>query len=97
MPRSIRAAALLALAAPAGLAAQRPAVSPVLPRVWQRDTTLTVWLFVRPGVPLERAAARAAAAGARVRVRSRWLHALGADVPTAGLRELARETLLRRI
>ncbi len=97
MPRSIRAAALLALAAPAGLAAQRPAVSPVLPRVWQRDTTLTVWLFVQPAVPLERAAARAAAAGARVRVRSRWLHALGVDVPTAGLRELAREALLRRI
>src|SRR5207249_8829444 len=64
---------------------------------WQRDTTLTVWLFVRPGFPLERAAARGAAAGERVRVRSRWLHALGADVPTAGLRELARETLLRRI
>jgi subtilase family protein len=95
--RSLRAAALLALAAPAGLAAQRPAVSPVLPRVWHRDTTLAVWLFVRPSVPLDQAAARAVAAGARVRMVSRWLHALGAVVPTAGLRELAQTTVLRRI
>jgi len=72
-------------------------VSPVLPRMWQRDTTLTVWLFVRPDVPLARAAARATAAGARLRVHSRWLHALGADVPTAALRQLARDALLRRI
>jgi subtilisin family serine protease len=65
--------------------------------MWQRDTTLTVWLFVRPAVPLARAAASAAAAGARLRVHSRWLHALGADVPTAALRQLARDLLLRRI
>jgi len=65
--------------------------------MWQRDTTLTVWLFVRPDVPLARAAARATAAGARLRVHSRWLHALGADVPTAALRQLARDALLRRI
>jgi len=97
VPRSLRAAALSALAFPAGLVAQRPAVSPVLPRMWQRDTTLTVWLFVRPDVPLARAAARATAAGARLRVHSRWLHALGADVPTAALRQLARDALLRRI
>lgn len=97
----LAAAALLAMVAsfanPAPLPAQRPAVSPVLPRVWQRDTTLSVWLFVRPSIPLEQAAERAAAAGARVRVRSRWLHALGADVATATLRDLARETMLRRI
>jgi len=65
--------------------------------MWQRDTTLTVWLFVRPDVPLARAAARATAAGARLRVHSRWLHALGADVPTAALRQVARDALLRRI
>jgi len=65
--------------------------------MWQRDTTLTVWLFVRPAVPLARAAARAAAAGARLRVHSRWLHALGADASTAALRQLARDALLRRI
>ena len=65
--------------------------------MWQRDTTITVWLFVRPDVPLARAAARATAGGARLRVHSRWLHALGADVPTAALRQLARDALLRRI
>src|SRR5256886_161284 len=97
VPRSLRAAALFALAFPAGLVAQRPAVSPVLARMWQRDTTLTVWLFVRPAVPLARAAASAAAAGARLRVHSRWLHALGADASTAALRQLGRDALLRRI
>jgi len=97
VPRSLRAAALFALAFPAGLVAQRPAVSPVLARMWQRDTTLTVWLFVRPDVPLARAAESAAAAGARLRVHSRWLHALGADAPTAALRRLGRDAMLRRI
>ena len=97
MARSLRAAALFALAFPAGLVAQRPAVSPVLTRLWQRDTTLTVWLFVRSDVPLARAAASASAAGVRVRVHSRWLHALGADAPTTALRQLARDALLRRI
>src|SRR2546430_16702211 len=65
--------------------------------MWQRDPTLTVWLFVRPAVPLARAAASAAAAGARLRGHSRWLHALGADASTAGLRQLARGAPLRRI
>jgi subtilisin family serine protease len=84
---------------PAGLAAQRPAVSPVLPRIWQRaqDTTLSVWLFARPGVPLDTAAARAAALGARVRIRSRWLHAISVDAPSAALRLLAQDPRLRRI
>ncbi len=99
MRRSFRAAALLGLALPTGLAAQRPAVSPVLPRVWQRDTTITVWLFVRPAVSLDEAARRVAEAGrgTRVRAQSRWLHAIGADVPTSALQRLAREPLFRRI
>jgi hypothetical protein len=82
---------------PASLSAQRPAVSPVLPRVWARDTVISVWLFVRPGAPLEAAAARAAGLGARVRVRSRWLHAISVDAPTAALRALAQDPDLRRI
>jgi subtilisin family serine protease len=94
-----RAAALLWLAFPATLAAQRPAVSPVLPRVWQRvqDTTLSVWLFVRPTASLDAVADRAAALGARVRMRSRWLHAISVDAPTAALRVLAQDRDLRRI
>jgi hypothetical protein len=84
---------------PAGLAAQRPAVSPVLPRVLGRvqDTTLSVWLFARPGASLETVSNRAIAGGARVRVRSRWLHAVSADVPSATLRVLLQDRDLRRI
>ncbi len=84
---------------PAGLAAQRPAVSPVLPRLLSRvqDTTISVWLFARPTASLEAISERAAAAGARVRVRSRWLHAVSADVPAAVLRQLLQDRDLRRV
>ena len=84
---------------PAGLAAQRPAVSPVLPRLLERvqDTTVSVWLFARPGASLDVVSDRAAAAGARVRVRSRWLHAISADVPSAALRTFLQDRDLRRI
>src|SRR5437899_6323647 len=84
---------------PAGLAAQRPAVSPVLPRLLSRvqDTTISVWLFARPTASLDAISERAAAAGARVRVRSRWLHAVSADVPAAALRQLLQDRDLRRV
>jgi len=84
---------------PAGLAAQQPAVSPVLPQLLQRvqDTTVSVWLFARPGVSLDALSERVAAAGARVRVRSRWLNAISADVPSATLRALLQDRDLRRI
>jgi len=97
--RPFRAAALLWLAFPTSLAAQRPAVSPVLPRVWQRaqDTTLSVWLFARATASLADVADRAAALGARVRVRSSWLHAVSVDAPTAALRVLAESRDLLRI
>jgi hypothetical protein len=84
---------------PAGLAAQRPAVSPVLPRLLARvqDTTVSVWLFARPTASLDSISDRVAAAGARVRVRSRWLHAISADVPAAVLRQLLQDRDLRRV
>src|SRR5437867_2942864 len=84
---------------PAGLAAQQPAVSPALPRALTRlqDTTISVWLFVRPGAALDDISDRVAAAGARVRVRSRWLHAISADVPASVLRQLLKDRDLRRI
>jgi hypothetical protein len=98
-PRPARqwVAALLALATPIGVAAQRPTLAPPLARALGRDTTFTVWLFVRPGVSLADASARVTQAGAGVRNRSRWLHALGADVPTAALVALAREPALRHV
>src|SRR6266850_123933 len=84
---------------PAGLAAQRPAASPVLPRLLARvqDTTVSVWLFAQPAASLDKISDRAAALGARVRVRSRWLHAVSADVPAAALRQLLQERDLRRV
>lgn len=84
---------------PAGLAAQRPAVSPALPQLLGRvqDTTVSVWLFARPSASLETLSNRLAASGARVRVRSRWLHAISADVPSAALRALLLDRDLRRI
>ena len=68
---------------PVGLAAQQPAVSPALPRLLSRvqDTTVSVWLFARPVTSLDDVAQRVTAAGGRVRVRSRWLHAVSADLP----------------
>ena len=84
---------------PASLAAQRPALSPALPHVLQRpqDTTLSVWLFLRPQAQLGVVAERARTLGARVRVQSRWLHAISVDAPTSTLRALAQERSLRRI
>src|SRR4029077_2169245 len=84
---------------PAGLAAQRPAVSPVLPRLLSRvqDTTVSVWLFARPAASLDTISERVAAAGGRVRVRSRWLEAVSADVSAAALRRLLQDPDLRRI
>src|SRR5204863_8245205 len=78
---------------PAGLAAQQPAVSPVLPRFLARqlNTTVSVWLFARPEVSLDVLRDRLATAGARVRVQSRWLPAVSADVPGDPLRALLRD------
>ncbi len=86
---------------PAGLAAQRPAVSPVLPRIWTRlpDTTLSAWVFLRPQASLATVSDRIAATGGgvRVRVRSRWLHAISIDAPARALRALSQDRDLRRI
>lgn len=90
-------AVLLALAVPAGLAAQRPSISPPLARALSRDTTITVWLFVRWDTPLAEAAQRLERAGATVRVASRWLHAVSAKVSTGGLSMLARERVWRHL
>ncbi len=71
----------------------------MLPRLLSRvpDTTVSVWLFARPAASLEVIGARAGALGARIRVRSRWLHAVSADVPAAVLRQLLQDRDLRRI
>lgn len=84
---------------PAGLAAQQPAVSPALPRLLSRvqDTTVSVWLFARPEASLETLGSRVTASGGRLRVRSRWLHAVSADLPATALRAFLQDRTLRRI
>lgn len=78
-------------------AAQRPAVSPPLARALTRDTSFTVWLFLRPGISFATARERVAAAGGTVRVASRWLHALSARAPSPTLRILAQDPMFRRM
>ncbi len=62
-----------------------------------QDTTISVWLFLQPWASLDEVAQRTAAAGARVRVRSRWLNAISADAPATALRQLMRDRDLKRI
>src|SRR5512146_336896 len=96
--RGLWAVGLLAWAWPATrLVAQRPTLSPPLAAALGHDTTLTVWLFVRPDVSLADASARAAILGAGVRTTSRWLHALSTRTSTAVLSRLARERWVRRL
>lgn len=90
-------AAVLALAVPTGLAGQRPSISPPLERVLSRDTTVTVWLFVRRDVPLTLARQRLEQAGATTRVASHWLHAVSVQIPTVALAALTRERFLRHL
>ena len=95
--RAALTAALLGAALPPAARAQQPAVSPALAAAWSRDTTFTVWLFARERVSLDSVASIATAAGARVRTRSRWLHAVSVSAPAAALRGLGRDRTLRRI
>jgi hypothetical protein len=90
-------AGLLTLAAPLRLAAQRPAVSAPLALALRRDTTLTVWIFLRDDVTLAEGTRRAVAVGAGVRVSSRWLHAVSVTAPSAVLTLLSRMRWVRRL
>jgi hypothetical protein len=90
-------AMLLALAVPGGLLAQRPTISPPLARVLSQDTIVTVWIFVRPDTSLVEAQRRIEAAGATVRVASRWLHAVSARAPSGVFTALSRDPGLRHL
>ncbi|HET7249079.1 MAG TPA: S8 family serine peptidase [Gemmatimonadales bacterium] len=107
MPRSrrapgslwFRAAALVALAMPGALTAQRPRISAPLARAMSsgRDTSFTVWFFMRADVSLAEAAQRLRSAGAIPRTSSRWLHAVSASVPAQTLVALGRERWIGRV
>lgn len=85
---------LLSVAAAYG---QRPSVSPILERAVGRDTTVTVWLFARPDVSLTRIATFVVQSGGTVRRRSRWLHAVSAELPATAFAAARSRRDLRRI
>lgn len=62
-----------------------------------RDTSFTVWFFMRADVSLAEAAQRLRSAGAIPRTSSRWLHAVSASVPAQTLVALGRERWIGRI
>lgn len=89
--------ALIAGFAPAILHAQRPTVSDAVERLLGRDTVVTVWMFGRPDVGLTDLENLVVRLGGTVRRRSKWLHAVSADVPTAGLRAASQRPELRHL
>lgn len=96
--RGLWVAGLVALLPPAApLAAQRPTVSAPLAAALGRDTTFTVWIFVRPDASLAGAAQRAASLGAVLRTTSRWLHAVSAAAPASVVARLSREPWVRHL
>jgi len=84
--------AVLALALAAGGArAQAPStLSRRLVRALDRDTTVRAWLIARPHADLAALAAAVRALGGRVRVTSRYINAVSADLPGTALRAATR-------
>jgi hypothetical protein len=89
-------AAGLAGAAPR-VAAQRPDVAPRLAATLDRDPAHPIWLFARPGVPLDRVTAFVVARGGTVRRTSRWLHAVSVVLPQGSLDAVRANTDLARV
>ncbi len=85
MTRPILVLILLAAASAPAAQGQAPTVSPALEPVVGRDTVLAVWFFGQPDRPLDAIAAAVQDIGGRVRHRSRWLHAVSADVTGTAL------------
>lgn len=70
--------------------AQEPTVSPSLARLEGRDTVLAVWMFGWTQYSLDQVARAVAQVGGRERRRSRWLHAVSADIHSSGI-DVARQ------
>lgn len=82
-------------AAPA--VAQQPTFSPDIERVIERDTSLTIWLFVSPNGTLNEASQLVTRLGGTVRHVSRWLNAVSAELTTAALRSLRTRDDIRHV
>ncbi len=76
--------------------AQQPTVSPALAN-FQRQDTVAVWLMVRPTFSLSQIEQLVAQVGGRVRHRSRWLHAVSADLTSTQLEQTRRSSRLQHI
>ncbi len=96
----MRAVALLLAASLGGTAAahaQQPTVSRALEPLLRRDTVLTVWFFGARDRSLDEVAVAVARVQGRVRHRSRWLHAVSADIPTAGIDQARTQPEFRHL
>lgn len=96
----MRAAGLLLVLLATGTAAgsaQQPTVSRSLERLLARDTVVTVWCFAAPDRSLEEIATLVLELGGSVRRRSRWLHAVSADIPAPSLAQARIRSALRHI
>jgi len=77
--------------------AQRPQISPGLERAAMRDTTFAVWAMGSAGHALSDIEDLLRESGARIRHRSRWLHAVSADIDGGTLDRLRQSSLLTRL
>jgi len=82
------------VAAPA-LQAQEPTVSAAVPAA--ADTVLRVWCFARPGSGLDAVADAVRQSGGTIRHRSRWLHAVSAEIPAGSVPLLRSRPAIRHI
>lgn len=81
----------------ASLTAQQPTVSPHLARLAARDTVVPVWFFVHATVSLDDAARAVEQVGGHLRRRTRWLHAVSADLPGSALDAARRRAEFRHL
>ncbi len=89
---------LLVWCAPAAtVAGQQPTVSPSLERVFDRDTTIGVWLFASPQYRLRDIRTLVQSLGGQIRRESRWLHAVSADLAARAIRAAAGRPEFTRI
>jgi subtilisin family serine protease len=93
---AIRTTVLLTAAA-AAATAQEPTISPALGGLADRDTVAAIWFFARSDVSLEAATAAIGRLGGQPRRRSRWLHAVSADLPTSALRAARSRSEFRHL
>jgi hypothetical protein len=87
----------LVAAATTKLPAQEPTVSSALGRADAADTVVRVWLFGRTGRTIDAVADAVRQLGGTVRHRSRWLHAVSADLPSGSLRLVRSRSELRHV